>query len=115
MQIAAAERWISWPWFGSGWQGWAWKEILAAQARTEGKPDNIIEKMIIGRINKFYKEVALLIQEYIKDEDLTVTKYVQRTAKELGSSIKIDYTRFEKARGLKEGRRISAMNCINDK
>ena len=79
------------------------KEILAAQAKNEGKPDNIIEKMIIGRINKFYKEVCLVDQEYIKDGDLTVTKYVQQTAKELGGSIKIvDYTRFEKGEGLEK-------------
>lgn len=79
------------------------KEILAAQAKNEGKPDNIIEKMIIGRINKFYKEVCLVDQEYIKDGDLTVTKYVQQTAKELGGRIKIvDYTRFEKGEGLEK-------------
>ena len=79
------------------------KEILAAQAKNEGKPDNIIEKMIIGRINKFYKEVCLVDQEYIKDGDLSVAKYVQQTAKELGGSIKIvDYTRFEKGEGLEK-------------
>ena len=79
------------------------KEILAAQAKNEGKPDNIIEKMIIGRINKFYKEVCLLDQEYIKDGDLSVTKYIQQTAKELGGSIKVlDYARFEKGEGLEK-------------
>ena len=79
------------------------KEILAAQARNEGKSDNIIEKMIIGRINKFYKEVCLLDQEYIKDGDLSVTKYIQQTAKELGGSIKVvEYTRFEKGEGLEK-------------
>lgn len=79
------------------------KEILAAQAKNEGKPDNIIEKMIIGRINKFYKEVCLVDQEYIKDGDLSVAKYVQQAAKELGGSIKIvDYTRFEKGEGLEK-------------
>ncbi len=79
------------------------KEILAAQAKNEGKPDNIIEKMILGRINKFYKEVCLVDQEYIKDGDLSVAKYVQQTAKELGGSIKIvDYTRFEKGEGLEK-------------
>ncbi len=79
------------------------KEILAAQAKNEGKPDNIIEKMIIGRINKFYKEVCLVDQEYIKDGDLSVAKYVQQTAKELGGSIKIvAYTRFEKGEGLEK-------------
>lgn len=79
------------------------KEILAAQAKNEGKPDAIIEKMINGRINKFFKEVCLVDQEYIKDGDLSVTKYVQQTAKELGGSIKIvEYTRFEKGEGLEK-------------
>ena len=79
------------------------REILSAQARNEGKPENIIEKMIIGRINKFYKEVCLVEQEYIKDGDLSVTKYIQQTEKELGGSIKVvDYTRFEKGEGLEK-------------
>ncbi len=79
------------------------KEILAAQAKNEGKPEAIIEKMINGRINKFFKEVCLVDQEYIKDGDLSVTKYVQQTAKELGGSIKIvEYTRFEKGEGLEK-------------
>lgn len=45
------------------------KEILTAQARNEGKPENIIEKMVVGRVEKFYKEVCLLEQPYIKGED----------------------------------------------
>ncbi|MBE7044248.1 MAG: elongation factor Ts [Ruminococcaceae bacterium] len=77
------------------------KEILSAQALNEGKPANIVEKMVMGRIAKFYKEVCLVEQEYIKDPDITVTKYVDQTAKALGGSIKIvDYARFEKGEGL---------------
>lgn len=79
------------------------KEILSAQALNEGKPANIVEKMVIGRINKFYKEVCLVEQEYIKDPDISVTKYVQDTAGKLGGSIKIaDYARFEKGEGLEK-------------
>lgn len=79
------------------------KEILSIQALNEGKPANIVEKMVIGRINKFYKEVCLVDQEYIKDGDLSVSKYVDKTAKELGGSIKIvDYARFEKGEGLEK-------------
>ena len=79
------------------------KEILSIQALYEGKPANIVEKMVIGRINKFYKEVCLVDQEYIKDGDLSVSKYVDKTAKELGGSIKIvDYARFEKGEGLEK-------------
>ena len=79
------------------------KEILSAQALNEGKPANIVEKMVAGRINKFYKEVCLVDQEYIKDGDLSVSKYIDKTAKELGGSIKIvEYARFEKGEGLEK-------------
>ena len=55
------------------------KEILLAQAKQENpnKPDNIIEKMIIGRLNKEMKEICLLDQAYVQDSDLTVAKYVE--------------------------------------
>ena len=53
------------------------KEVLAVEARNEGKPENIIEKMVIGRINKYYKEVCLVDQEFIKDGDLTIAKLLK--------------------------------------
>lgn len=77
------------------------KEILTAQAMNEGKPANIAEKMVIGRIAKYYKEVCLLEQEFIKDPDISVIKYVEQTAAKLGGSIKVvDYARFVKGEGL---------------
>ena len=59
------------------------KEILLAQAKKENpeKPDNIIEKMIIGRLNKEMKEICLLDQTYVQDSDLTVAKYVEESCK----------------------------------
>ena len=79
------------------------KEILTAQAMNEGKPANIAEKMVMGRINKFYKEVCLLDQEFIKDNDLTVAKYVANVAKELGGKIEVKaFARFEKGAGLEK-------------
>lgn len=79
------------------------KEILSVQAANEGKPANIIEKMVEGRINKFYKEVCLVDQEFIKDPDLSVQKYMDNTAKALGGSIKIkEYARFEKGEGIEK-------------
>ncbi|MFQ7293001.1 MAG: translation elongation factor Ts [Monoglobales bacterium] len=79
------------------------KEILSIQAKNEGKPEKIIEKMVMGRINKFYKEVCLLDQEFIKDGDLSVQKYIDNTAKALGGNIKVvAYTRFEKGEGLEK-------------
>lgn len=53
------------------------KEVLAVEARNEGKPENIIEKMVIGRINKYYKEVCLVDQGFIKDGDLTISKLLK--------------------------------------
>ena len=53
------------------------KEVLAVEARNEGKPENIIVKMVIGRINKYYKEVCLVDQEFIKDGDLTISKLLK--------------------------------------
>lgn len=53
------------------------KEVLAAEARNEGKPEKIIEKMVLGRINKYYKEVCLVDQEFIRDGDLTISKLLK--------------------------------------
>jgi len=79
------------------------KEILTAQALNEGKPANIAEKMVMGRINKYYKEVCLLEQEFVKDGDLTITKYTDKVAKELGGKIAIvEFARFEKGEGLEK-------------
>ena len=79
------------------------KEILTAQAINEGKPQNIAEKMVQGRIQKYYKEVCLLEQPYVKNGDITISQYVQDTAKALGGSIQIvDFVRFEKGEGLEK-------------
>ena len=79
------------------------KEILTVQAMNEGKPANIAEKMVAGRINKFYKEVCLLEQPYIKDGDISVQKFTDNTAKELGVKIKVvDFVRYEKGEGLEK-------------
>lgn len=53
------------------------KEVLTEQARNEGKPENIIEKMVIGRINKYYKEVCLVDQPFIKDDEVTISKLLK--------------------------------------
>ena len=79
------------------------KEILTAQAMNEGKPQNIAEKMVMGRINKFYKEVCLSEQPFIKDDKMSVGKYVEDCAKKLGGSIKmVSFVRFEKGEGLEK-------------
>ena len=79
------------------------KEILTAQAINEGKPANIAEKMVMGRINKYYKEVCLLEQPFIKDGDISVQKFTETTAKELGVKITVlEFVRFEKGEGLEK-------------
>ena len=78
-------------------------EILTAQAINEGKPANIAEKMVMGRIGKYYKEVCLLEQPYIKDGDISVQKFTEATGKELGVQIKVvEFVRFEKGEGLEK-------------
>ena len=59
------------------------KEIAADKARQEGKPENMIEKIAMGRIGKFYKEVCLLKQEYIQDAKMTVADYLKAQDKDL--------------------------------
>ena len=81
------------------------KEILLAQAKTENpeKPDNIIEKMIIGRLNKELKEICLLDQVYVQDSDYTVAKYVEKVAKENGANVTVKrFVRFETGEGLEK-------------
>ncbi|MCI7180086.1 MAG: translation elongation factor Ts [Schaedlerella sp.] len=81
------------------------KEILLAQATKENpeKPANIIEKMIIGRLNKELKEICLLDQVYVQDSDLTVAKYVEKVAKENGASVTVKrFVRFETGEGIEK-------------
>ncbi|MFV0353350.1 MAG: translation elongation factor Ts [Oscillospiraceae bacterium] len=79
------------------------KEILMVQAINEGKPANIAEKMVAGRINKFYETNCLLQQKFVKDNDVTVAQYAANTGKELGGDIKIvDFARYEKGEGLEK-------------
>ena len=81
------------------------KEILLAQAKKENpeKPDNIIEKMIIGRPNKELKEICLLDQVYVQDSDLTVAKYVDKVAKENNANLAVKkFIRFETGEGIEK-------------
>ena len=79
------------------------KEIYRVQALNEGKPENIVDKMVIGRIQKYYKEVCLLEQPWVKDGDKTITKFVAEKAKEAGSPISVTkFTRFERGEGIEK-------------
>ena len=83
------------------------KGILIAQMKEDpkmaNKPDAVLGKIVEGKIGKFYKENCLVDQQYVIDNELTVGKYVEKTAKELGSDIKIiSFVRFEKGEGIEK-------------
>ena len=73
------------------------KKILTEQAIAEGKPANIAEKMVMGRINKYYKEICLEEQEFVKDNSVTVGKFVSNN----GGKI-VDVIRYEVGEGLEK-------------
>ena len=81
------------------------KEILMAQAKEENpnKPENIIEKMITGRLNKEMKEICLLDQAYVQDGDVTVAQYVANTGKANGADLSVvKFVRFKTGEGLEK-------------
>ena len=83
------------------------KSILLAQIANDPanakKPDAIKEKMVMGRISKFYDNNCLVDMTYVKDEDMKVGQYVKATAKELGGEIAIvDFFRYEKGEGIQK-------------
>ena len=83
------------------------KAILIQQAKNDpknaNKPDAILEKMVGGRLGKFYERVCLVEQPYVKDDKLTVGQYTAQTAKELGKDIRIvSFVIFEKGEGLQK-------------
>ncbi len=83
------------------------KEIMLAQIagdpKTANKPEAVKQKMIEGKIKKFFKENCLVDQEFVKDGDLSVAQYTAKVAKDLGGDIKIvKFTRFQKGEGLEK-------------
>ena len=79
------------------------KEIYRVQALNEGKPEAIVEKMTMGRIQKYYKENCLVEQVWVKDADYTITKYLQEKSKAIGSEIAVtEFARFERGEGIEK-------------
>ncbi|MGB0747758.1 MAG: translation elongation factor Ts [Magnetospiraceae bacterium] len=79
------------------------RAVLVEQARESGKPDNIIEKMIEGRLRKFYEEVCLLEQVFVIDGESKVSKVVEAAAKESGKPITVTgFLRFQVGEGLEK-------------
>ena len=78
-------------------------EILTQQALNEGKPANIVEKMVVGRLNKELKEVCLVDQVFVKDSELTISKLIAKVAKEVASDISIaSMVRYEVGEGIEK-------------
>jgi len=72
------------------------KEIYAAQARDSGKPEKIIDKIVVGKMDKFYEENCLLEQKFIKDSDCTVQDLIKQKIATLGENILVgNFCRFE--------------------
>ena len=83
------------------------KEIRLAQAKEDPKnakkPDAIIEKIVMGGIGKYFKEICLLQQPFVKDDKVSVEEHIAAVAKQVGASIKlVNYTRFEKGEGIEK-------------
>lgn len=79
------------------------KEIFTEQSRASGKPDNIIEKMIEGRIRKFLEEIVLLDQTFVIDGNTKISDVIANFAKELGTGVVLkDYVRFEIGEGIEK-------------
>lgn len=79
------------------------KEILRVQAKNEGKPEAIIEKMVEGRIKKYYSDVCLLEQPFVKDQDKTIQQVVNEAILSIGEKISIRrFTRYEMGEGLEK-------------
>lgn len=79
------------------------KDIFTQQSRASGKPDNIIEKMIDGRIRKFLEEIVLLDQVFVIDGKSKISEVIANAAKELGTSVALaNYARFELGEGIEK-------------
>ncbi|GGA39500.1 translation elongation factor Ts [Paenibacillus physcomitrellae] len=79
------------------------KEILKAQALNEGKPEKIVEKMVEGRISKFYEEICLLDQQFVKDPDKTIATLLNEKISTIGENISIRrFVRYELGEGMEK-------------
>lgn len=79
------------------------REILRAQALNEGKPEKIVDKMVEGRIEKYYKEVCLLDQPFVKDGDKNIATLTEEIGKAIGANLNIvSFARFERGEGIEK-------------
>ena len=90
------------------------KEILIAQAKNEGKPQNIAEKMVEGRIKKYYKDVCLMEQDFVKDPSKTISDLITEATLKIGEKITIRrFVRYEMGEGLEKRKDNFAEEVMN--
>lgn len=79
------------------------REVQQKLVEQEGKPANVAEKIVEGRLRKFYEEVCLLDQKFFKDDSMNIAKYIESTAKAQGASVKVDsFVRYERGEGIEK-------------
>ena len=79
------------------------KEVLRAQALNEGKPEKIVERMVEGRIEKYYKEVCLMEQPFVKDPDKTIRDLISEATVAIGEKISVRrFVRYERGEGIEK-------------
>ncbi len=79
------------------------RAVLKEQALASGKPEEIVEKMMVGRLRKYYEQVVLMEQTYVIDGETKISKVLENAEKEIGASIElVDYVRFELGEGVEK-------------
>ena len=79
------------------------REIYRQQAIASGKPEKIVERIVDGKIDKFYSEICLLEQEYVRDSDFRVDKLIAQSAKETGATLSVSrFSRFQLGEGIEK-------------
>ena len=79
------------------------KEVQTKLVEQEGKPANVAEKIVEGRIRKFYEEVCLMDQKYFKDDSMTIAKYIESVAKAQGCTLSVEeFVRYERGEGIEK-------------
>lgn len=78
------------------------REIYRVQALNEGKPEKIVDKMVDGRMNKFFKEVCLVNQMFVKNPDLSIEGFLKEESKKHGEIALVNFVRFEKGEGIEK-------------
>ena len=79
------------------------RNVLIEQAKASGKPDNIIEKMVEGRLRKYYEEVALMEQTFVIDNETKISKVVEKAANDVGAPVSLTgFLRYELGEGIEK-------------